>query len=278
MLRFRSTFCLLVFAVTALAQPQWRLFEDTLQLGRHSFQALAIRPTQVLVMGGFTRAVGGKIGQPARECEIIDIEQRRVFPAAPMNVGRAEFVALPTPDSNVVAISGVSGYVSTEGGSGTLTPTVEFYERTLNRWRVLGNLIVARRQHTAIWLDDHRILIVGGRLEDLSSTASAEIFDILTGVSQPAPPYPYSMTDLVSARTRTGRILVWGGRQGGPNSFRTNEIYEYTPTGWRLYQTMPEVSRSPSVIALVDGRVLFCGGSPQESPNSIFPRRYLYRA
>ncbi|GBD05646.1 hypothetical protein HRbin20_01235 [bacterium HR20] len=272
MLRFRTTFCLLVFPVTALAQPQWRLFEDTLQLGRHSFQALAIRPSQVLVIGGFTRAVGGLIGQPARECEIIDIEQRKVLPVSPMNVGRSDFAALRTPDSNVIVISGVTGYVSTEGGSGTLTQTVELYERTSNRWRVLGNLIVARRQHTAIWLDDHRILIVGGRLEDLSSTASAEIFDIQTGVSQLAPPYPYSMTDLVSARTRTGRILVWGGRQGGPNSFRTNEIYEYTPTGWRLYQTMPEVIRSPSVIALADGRVLFCGGSQQETPQFIFPR------
>lgn len=167
-----------------------------------------------------------------------------------MNVARAEFTALLTKDSNVIVLGGVRGYVHTSGGSGTLTAMVERYDRLHNQWYFVGNLRVARRQHTAIWLNEWQILVVGGRHEDLSTMAAAEVFDVTTGQSQLVNAYPYSMTDLVSAQTSTGHVVVWGGCTGGPNSFRTNEIFEFTGSGWSLFQRLPEVSKSPSVLSV----------------------------
>ncbi len=272
----RHTWCclyawLLSLAVNASTQ-EWKYFEAPLQTGRHYFQALPIAYDKVIVMGGFINSSGPQNGIPTKTCEIIDLAQHRVYPAQPMNEGRAEFVALLTTDSNVIAISGVTGSITVAGGSGILTPTVELYDRTTNQWRIIGNLLFPRRQHTAIWLDDHRILVVGGRAEDLTTLSSAEIFDIRIGTSQPAPPYPYAMTDLVSARTSSGRIIVWGGRNGGPNSFRTNEVFEFTGVGWSVIQLLPEQYRAGTVLKLWDGRLLTTGGSYFESPTFNFVR------
>jgi hypothetical protein len=254
-----------------VTQVQWRNF-GSLHLARHYFEAIAIRPTQVLVMGGFTQSTSPQQGEPTNECEIIDIQQRQVFPAAPLNVRRAEFVALLSSDSNVVVLGGVMSTVSSSGGSGKLTPTVELYDRSSNQWRIIGNLQIPRRQHCAIWLDYERILVVGGRHEDLTTMAEAEIFDIRTGTSQIVSPYPYTMTDLLSGHTSTGIILVWGGRIGGPNSFRTDEVYEYNGTNWRLFQRLPEQFRGGVAIQLWDNRLLTAGGSYFESPTFNFVR------
>lgn len=264
-----SFLCLALFNTATYAQIQWRYFPAQLSVARSFFQALPISSSRVLVIGGYSNS-----GQPTNTCEIIDFDRLTVEPAAPMNEPRAEFIALLTVDSNVVVIGGKT----TNGTSAT----VELYNRSLNTWSIIGMLNIARFQHAALCLNDHQILIVGGRLLDLSTTARAEIFDLNTGTAQMIPDYPWAMCYLRGATTSSGDHLVWGGRSGGPNSFRSNIVYAYVPQpspSWQMYGRLAEPVYAPTVLTLQDGRILISGGAFEEAPASSFlqsTRVYLH--
>jgi hypothetical protein len=264
---------ILVIVTTHIAaQSRWTLI-DSLQVGRHRFCALPISKTEILVIGGWGYSTNHFMGTPLQDCEIIDIRTWTVRSAAPLNVGRAEFVALLTPDSNVVVISGITESVQFSGGAGMNTPTVEYYDRQTNQWRIIGNLLVPRRQHTAAWLNDHEILVVGGRLGNLSTTASAEIFDIRTGQSRATTDYPNPMTDLVSGISSSGKVCIFGGRTGGPNSYRTDTVYFFDDASaqWRYHSQIGTALKAPALIKLFDGRLCATGGEIRENPYVTSP-------
>ncbi|MDW8272085.1 MAG: hypothetical protein RML15_06720 [Bacteroidota bacterium] len=185
-----------------------------------------------------------------------------------MNIGRAEFCALLTPDTNVVVISGISGRVNTTGGSGIHTPTVEFYNRRTNHWQIIGNLLIARRQHTACWVSDEEILIVGGRTQDLTTIPTAEIFNIRTGQSRFTTDFPYPMTDLVSTTSSQGKMCVFGGRTGGANSYRTDTVFSFNlrTNRWEYFARLGTALKAPTVVKLSNNGFCAIGGEISESP------------
>src|SRR2546430_657799 len=94
---------LLAFTIPAIAQEQWKVFGNLFD-GRNDFSAIAISDHEVLVIGGYSRSTPALGGIPTQTCEIIDVRDRVIRPAAAMTTARAEFAALLTADSNVVVI------------------------------------------------------------------------------------------------------------------------------------------------------------------------------
>lgn len=90
--------------------PQWSTL-GRLSSARSNVGAVYIGYGKILVIGGSTgipldndpRAI------PQSTCEIIDVWQHRIMPAASLNIPRSEFAALQTRDSNVIVIGGVIG-------------------------------------------------------------------------------------------------------------------------------------------------------------------------
>jgi hypothetical protein len=199
-------------------------------------------------------------------CELIDIWNHTVIPAESMKSPRSEFVTLTDPDSNVIVVSGVA----TNDPNGELTATVERYDRLTGHWSVLGSLLVGRRQLAAGFIDNHRILVVGGRHKDYSSVSETEIFDISTGRSTLAEPFPHTVTNASMVASINGNMIVFGGRAGGENSARYADVFEYDiPSGtWVGHGSLASAVSHPGHVKLWDGRVMIGGGWIRESPMS----------
>ncbi len=269
--RTLSALCLaLVVSASAGLQAQqqeWARF-GRLHEGRNFFGAVPIGDGRILVAGGYGDGGFGPDGVPisgsvpTASSEVIDAKSGRITRAGAMNVPHAEAVFLLAPDSSVVAISGVSA------DGWRLTKSVELYNRRTRSWRTIGELKVPRRQHAACFISDDEFLVIGGRHEDLSSMATAEIFNIRTGTSRQIADYPHRVNTPVTARTPDGRILALSGREGGTNSFRSPNVYEYDRSlnRWNQISTLSTAINAPQLMTLWNGDVIVTGGAMQDAP------------
>lgn len=268
---------------------QWRKLGE-LHEGRYYFGAAYIGNGEVLVAGGLVKSNSspGTSFQdritPSNSCEIIHISNNTVTHTGSLLVARAEFPMLLTKDSDVVAIGGVikNPYNVTQSRN---TPTVEIFRRKTRQWEVLGSLLIARRQHAAIFINDEEILVVAGRMDNLDGTRSAEVFNIRTHTSRRVADYPYPMNNLSLFKTSTGKITAIGGREGGPTSTRYNEVYEYNTeyNFWTISQSLrhnniPRYSNVYGIshVPLRDGRTLLCGGSESEEIGNSLSRKEIW--
>ncbi len=260
---FLTTFCSFFNTESLFAQLSWRKIGD-LQQSRYLFGALPISERQILVMGGYADRI-------TAQCELIDIEERRITAAPPMNVARAESVFLLTRDSNIVAVSGLT---SMDGG---VTPLCERYDRTRRTWTVLGRLLTGRRQHAACFLNDDEILVVGGRNENIVTLRSAEIFNIRTGQSRTIADFPVLMNFGYASISSQNKPIILAGRTGGANSPRSPEVYEYNASqnSWISVSSIQEGVAAPGFVRLYDKRVMVAGGTRNESPPNFSNRAFL---
>jgi hypothetical protein len=245
------------------AQRAWRKIGD-LQEVRFLFGALPISTQQILVMGGYTDRI-------TSQCELIDIEERLITAAPPMNVARAESVFLLTRDSNIVAISGLT---SMDGG---VTPLCELYDRTRRTWTVIGRLLAGRRQHAACFLNDEEILITGGRDENIVTLRTAEIFNIRTGQSRSIADYRVPINFGYASISSQNKPIVLGGRTGGANSPRSPVVYEYNASqnSWASVSSIQEGVAAPGFVRLYDKRVMIAGGTRNEDPSNFSNLAFL---
>jgi hypothetical protein len=262
--RLQFHIALVLFVITCgslFAQSEWGSFGN-LTTARCAFNAMYIGSGKILVIGGSSGvpSTSGMNAQPLASCEIIDIWGRSVYETASMNIPRSEFAALQMPDSNIVVIGGVTG----PDPQGDLTPSIELYDRQTNRWKVVGSLRVARRQLMAAFIDDHRILVVGGRNKDYSAISESEIFDFSTGELQTAAPFPFPISDGRMVRLKSMPPLVFGGRNGGGGtSVVTEKVYAYDTLQkqWYVHSSLSSAVHLPSQLELWDGRLLVAAGS-----------------
>ena len=256
---------LCITTITSDALSQWQSI-GYLAVARCSIGAVYIGEGKVLVMGGSTRMPIENdpmtIAQSA--CDIVDVWNHRVRPTAPMLLPRSEFVALLTPDSNVVVIGGVIG----DDPNGDVTASVELYNRRSETWSRIGELKTARRQHVGGFIDANRILVTGGRSKNYASLTSSEIFDMRTGSTTDAASFPYPINAATLLPSHSGELVVVGGRTGGANSERRSDVYTYNAREdyWTLRGVLAQAVSSVSGIRLWDQRMLVCGGLMHDAP------------
>ena len=99
-----------------------------------------------------------------------------------------------------------------------------------------GSMTVPRFSHTATLLNDGKVLIAGGMTQTFSPTATAEVYDPLTGTftatgSMTGPRYDHTATLLPD-----GRVLIAGGGDASGHPSLTAELYDpssatFTSTG-----------------------------------------------
>ena len=249
----------------------WEFFTE-LKHGRQQHRSTWIGTDRVLVTGGKINGVGHLIGDPTTSCEIIDISSASSFEVAPMNIPRAEHAILTDPrDSTVIVICGV--IEAADGStSAEITNSIERYDPKTDTWEIIGYGLFGRRQHTAYWLNDNEIVIVGGRRVDLSSMDEAEVFNTTTKESRQVASFPQPINTAVSIVAGTFDGVVIGGRSGGPGSSRTPLGYRYNPLSdeWNLMIDIGVEVARPTSIGLWDGGAIVSGGARDESPyNSV---------
>jgi hypothetical protein len=216
-----------------------------------------INDDEVLVAGG---------AGPTASCEIINVRTRTIRKAPEMLAPRASFATVTTPAGMIVAVSGWSG------GSYRLVNSVEQYDPVSEQWSIVGTLLVPRFQHTASMIDDHRILIVGGRNEQAQTMTHCEIFDLRTGTSTIAADFPYFTSQHKALRLSNGQVVIIGGRAGGPNSFRSDMAYRYDVANdtWVEFARLPEPTFYPATVDDRGTTIIVAGGSVKEYQDGTF--------
>ena len=127
-------------------------------------------------------------------------------------------------------------------------------------WILTGNMIIARQRHTAIGLHDGRVLVAGGLTANNETTATAELYDPVTGNwSQTS-----NMSSPRSRQTATllndGKVLVAGGRSQSDVSLASAEVYDPATGRWSPIGSMSLPRDQHTATLLQDGRVLVAGG------------------
>lgn len=179
-----------------------------------------------------------------------------------LNTARLAHTATLLPDGRVLVVGGGDGPDMIDGFF--IVDQAEMFDpasRTFSPASAAGRLF-----HTATLLPSGKVLLVGGETDSSggSPTPTAELYDPLTGTSQPTG----SMTAARESHTATllndGRVLVTGGAvpQGiGWAPLSTAEIYDpvtgvFTSTG-----DMPIARGGHTATLLPSGKVLITGGT-----------------
>lgn len=264
----RRRFPLVLFLVLALvyvapdatSQPtyEWKKLCD-LSIARHGFAVAKIAEDKILITGGFKNSSGQLHGEGAKDCEVINVTTgvSEAFP--PMNDGRTEHIMLTRADGIIYVLGGRRE--NSESGSNS----IEAYDPTTRTWKRVGSLRAGRRQLAGLFIDDHRILTVGGRLDASNVVGNAEIFDTRTGLSESVAPYPMGISTGCAAIIE-GKPCVFAGRAGGVNSDRSREVWAFEGGGWRLLTRLQETVVAPTLVELPSGDIAVTGGALMESP------------
>ena len=118
--------------------------------------------------------------------------------------------------------------------------------------------------HSAVKLQDGRILTVGLRREGEEIVGGAAAFDPAVGswASLPPPSTPRGLPTVVLLAG--GRVLVTGGWTSGsfdPDSMGPTEIFHPETSEWRQAAPMNQSVEGQAAALMLDGRVLVVGGT-----------------
>ena len=108
---------------------------------------------------------------------------------------------------------------------------------TPETWVATGNMVSARTGHLWNLLDDGRVLIAGGLNSAGNPTASAELYDYLTGNFSSTGNMAIARQHHRTVLLYTGKVLVTGGRPSATtNVLNSAELYDpvsgtFTSTG-----------------------------------------------
>lgn len=139
-------------------------------------------------------------------------------------------------------------------------------------WDQTGNMILPRSKHVAMLLPDGTVLVAGGltgSLENIVTTASAEIYHPDTGTwnltgSMSVPRARFTATLLLN-----GKVLVAGGSNNGLST-ATAELYDFKTGLWTRTGNMNVPRCFHTATLLSDGRVLVTGGLSAGDGNDNF--------
>ena len=228
------------------------------------FSALAGEDTALAPLGnGGFLLVGGGINSSATLPEHDgDIATQLFDGTGFVRVGNA--VTRFRADARATALA--DGGVLLSGGSTPLAiPPVDRYDAVTRKWRLVGNMLLPRVEHSGTLLRDGRVLVAGGvtccNQAGEFFTEAAEIYDPATDGFVPTGSLRIARGLHAAALLPDGRVLVAGGfgNRAAPPVLST-EIFDpatgrFTDAGDLLGPRF-----SFSAVPLTDGRILVVGG------------------
>jgi hypothetical protein len=228
------------------------------------FSALAGENTALaqLANGGFLLAGGGINSSTTLPEHDGDVATQVFDGTGFVRVGNA--VTRFRADARATALA--DGGVLLSGGSTPLAiPPVDRYDAATRKWRLVGNMLLPRVEHSATLLRDGRVLIAGGvtccNQTGEFFTEAAEIYDPATDAFVATGSLGTARGLHAAALLPDGRVLIAGGfgNAAAPGPLST-EIFDpatgrFTPGG-----DLAAARFSFSAVPLTDGRVLVMGG------------------
>ncbi len=260
-----SVFLLLSFNSIAFSQYYWQSFGN-LNEPRMAVEVQPINNHQILVIGGLNNS-----GNGLTTSEIIDINNGTIIPGPTMNYPHGYCSSVMNKDSDIVVNGGHLLIWK------SCTEAVEKYDKKNNKWIHLGNLLLARAEHSSIFIDDSLLLVAGGEEDGGMATYYCEIFNTNSGISRLTGDLPMAMGTPNLQKLSTGEIIILSGRNGRDNSNRTKYIFKFDiPTErWILKDSLLIEVSNPLAINTFSGKLFVGCGVVQEQPLQSSDMIYL---
>lgn len=226
----------------------------TMGVDRWDFGAALLTDGRVLVAGGFS-------GSNVASAELYEPGTNAWSDAASMSVPRIGLTLTPLPDGRVLAAGGSDNVA----GEDIQFKSAELYDPATNTWAPAADMSVARYKHTAIVLENGKVLVVGGANTDGGILASTELYDPATNTWTPAGPLPGGARgSLAATKLGDGRVLVVGGCRPCNNTFviarDSADIYDPATNAWSPAAPMRDERWFATATLLENGRVVVVGG------------------
>ncbi len=244
-------------SAVALAQSPGG-FSQTGQLTtvRTSHTATLLPNGNVLIAGGWAALAGWPVWSSA---ELYDPSAHTFALTGAMAVPRWGHAATPLPDGRVLITGGQSHYVSPV----LSLASAELYDPSAGTFSPAGNMTTARAFHTAILLNNGKVLIGGGQGNGadgfFSNLSSAELYDPVTGsftaIGSMVEARPVPVPTLLA----TGKVLIGGVGVGpaGSIDLASAELYDPAAGTFTLTGLLPYTNESRITGTLLpDGSVL----------------------
>jgi hypothetical protein len=190
---------------------------------------------------------------------VFDVEALEFTETGSMAQARSRHAAAPLPDGRVLVTGGL---VPVGGGPNTIdVATAEIYDPAAGTFSPTGDMTVTRFNHSAIALDDGRVLVLGG-----NGRSSAEVFDPTSGTFAPV-----ANMEVVhglghqTVKLADDRVLVLGGAVNVIDASAVAEIFDPATDEFTRIADMTTTRMLHWAVLLEhNGKVLIGGGQNAE--------------
>lgn len=212
--------------------------------------AMAVLPGErVLVVGGY----GAGLPAPLlASSEIFTLASRTFAVTGSLALARSAHTATPLPDGRVLVAGG-----SVAESAGFTTATTEIFNPGTGSFSAGPSMTMPRFNHSAIPLDDGRVLVLGG-----NGLRSAEVYSPTTNTFSPVGNMAVNHgLGHVAVKLGDGRVLVLGGDATlNIQPSAAAELFDPATNSFTSAGNMSMPRMQHFAVLEADGRVLIGGG------------------
>ncbi|MFI1016837.1 Kelch repeat-containing protein [Streptomyces sp. NPDC020965] len=227
--------------------------------------AVLLRSGKVLLVGG----ADGR-GAPVAATALYDPAAARWTAGAPLRSPRRLHTVTRLDDGRVLVAGGT-------GGASPLSPspaTAELYDPVTDTWSRAGDLREARRGHSAVLLENGKVLVAGGvaagSRDPADGLRSVELYDPATDAWSPAAPMARARTGHSAVRFTGGRVIVCGGAvppaRTGETALGPCELYTPATDSWAPTGSLLEPRSDHQTVPVTHTAALVVGGATPGAP------------
>ena len=221
--------------------------------------------TATLLSNGKVLVAGGQqVGTlPIAAVELYDPAAGTFASTGDLQTARAAHTATLLTSSGKVLVAGGL----TTDSVGTATATAELYDPASGTFSSTGGMAAARSGHTATFLSNGNVLIVGGKGSNGTPAAlsSAELYNPATGLFTTTGSLATARTAHTATLLANGKVLVAGGTDVNGKGLVSAELYDPTAGTFSAVTGTMVVARAQHTAVLFtsgpdSGKVLLAGG------------------
>jgi hypothetical protein len=229
-----------------------------------------LSPSRALIAGGDSGIIAGPgTIKTLSSAEIFDLATMQFAATGSMAEARSRHAAAPLLDGRVL-VSG--GLVPVGGGPNTIdVASAEIFDPAAGTFAPTGAMTVTRLNHSAIALDDGRVLVLGG-----NGRSSAEMYDPASGTVAPvADMEAVHGLGHRAVKLLDGKVLVLGGDGGVIQPTAIAEIFDPATNDFTRIADMTTTRMLHFAVLIEDDGTVLIGGG-QDASGDVLASAELY--
>jgi hypothetical protein len=231
---------------------------------RFQHTATLLDSSKVLIAGGTDRSGGG--GAAVASAELYDPATGTFAVVGSMLTDRAQHSATLLPSGEVLIVGGWNGHRADGSDDPPWDPLFgELFDPSIGGFKGSGSTSTTRFGHTAIRLQDGRVLLLGGipAIQNLhvqpTNPAYAELYNPASGTFSAAGDFTESRTKYTATLLTNGLVLLVGGEQDSA-VVASADLFDPASNTSALTGGLVTPRSGHTATRLNDGRVLVTGG------------------